>query len=278
MIHVVTFDNQHLYARQLDEMFRMRHDFYVRERGWTNLTSSDGRETDEFDNEHAVYLMDLDRYGRILSTFRLNPTRTPYLLADKLPEYLSETPPRSEAIWDLTRWMVAPEARRQSPDDIADTQKKLICGVMEFAVANGITHFTTLTDTMFVERIEKVWRIRPMGEPRHFEDGNGEAIALMIEAGPHVLVECRNKTGLFDSVLFHLSVSSTQDSLTQASIMKEYVQMPKQKLQSIQTAADHLLTELKSASNEDVDNVIRVIDDFTKYIRECANEKASEAA
>ncbi len=35
MIHVVTVDNQHLYARQLDEMFRMRHEFYIRQRGWT---------------------------------------------------------------------------------------------------------------------------------------------------------------------------------------------------------------------------------------------------
>ena len=51
MIHVVTIHNQHLYARQLDEMFRMRHEFYVKQRGWESLTSENNRETDEFDNE-----------------------------------------------------------------------------------------------------------------------------------------------------------------------------------------------------------------------------------
>ena len=62
VIHVVTIHNQHLYARQLDEMFRMRHEFYVKQRGWDGLTSENERETDEFDNEHAVYLMNLDRF------------------------------------------------------------------------------------------------------------------------------------------------------------------------------------------------------------------------
>lgn len=51
MIHAVTLANQHLYGRQLDQMFRMRHAFYVKGPGWSDLTSKDGRETDEFDDE-----------------------------------------------------------------------------------------------------------------------------------------------------------------------------------------------------------------------------------
>lgn len=49
MIHAVSLANQHLYARQLDQMFRMRHTFYIEGHGWSGLTSQDGRETDEFD-------------------------------------------------------------------------------------------------------------------------------------------------------------------------------------------------------------------------------------
>ncbi len=45
MIHAVSLANQHLYARQLDQMFRMRHAYYIEGHGWADLTSTDGKET-----------------------------------------------------------------------------------------------------------------------------------------------------------------------------------------------------------------------------------------
>ena len=252
MIHVVTIANQHLYARQLDEMFRMRHEFYVRQRGWTNLTSTDGRETDEFDNDHAVYLMNLDRYGSILATFRLNPTTTPYLLGDKLPEYLEGEAPRSEQIWDLTRWMVAPHARRKANDQIADAQKVLLCGVMEFAVSRGATALTCLMDTVFVDRIAKVWPATPLGPELDFEDGKGRAIAVRLEAGPHVLVSTRQKTGIYDSVLFEIGAepagSDAEGEKRRVAIKKESP-MSQAELDRVRAAAQHLVQELKNFRN-----------------------------
>ena len=50
MIRAVTAENQHLYGRQLDQMFRMRHTYYIEGHGWGGLTSQDGPETDEFDH------------------------------------------------------------------------------------------------------------------------------------------------------------------------------------------------------------------------------------
>lgn len=267
MIHVVTLENQHLYGRQLESMFRMRHEFYVKQRGWTNLTSSDGRETDEFDNDHAVYLLNLDKYGEILSTFRLNPTTTPYLLGDKLSQYLDGEAPRDNETWDLTRWMVAPHARRPGAGQLADAQKPLICGVMEFAVKRGITHFTTLMDTVFVQRVQKVWPVRPLGQPMRFEDGNGEAIAIEIEAGPHVLAKSRDLTGIFEPVLFELKPSlpsqSTQTERTRA--MHEERLVPRHALRSIRTAADTLKTQLSAAQSPE--DCIEHVDAFTDHIR-----------
>lgn len=269
MIHVVTIANQHLYARQLDEMFRMRHEFYVRQRGWTNLTSTDGRETDEFDNDHAVYLMNLDRYGSILATFRLNPTTTPYLLGDKLPEYLEGEAPRSEQIWDLTRWMVAPHARRKANDQIADAQKVLLCGVMEFAVSRGATALTCLMDTVFVDRIAKVWPATPLGPELDFEDGKGRAIAVRLEAGPHVLVSTRQKTGIYDSVLFEIGAepagSDAEGEKRRVAIKKESP-MSQAELDRVRAAAQHLVQALKNFRKDDVEGSIALIDQFTDML------------
>ena len=40
-----------LYARLLDDYFRIRHDIYVVERKWTELARPDGREIDQFDTD-----------------------------------------------------------------------------------------------------------------------------------------------------------------------------------------------------------------------------------
>jgi acyl-homoserine lactone synthase len=72
--------NQHLHARRLDQMFRRRHVFYVEGHGWDGLTSRDGKETDKFDDEHAVYLMSIDPFGDVAASVRLNPTTGPTLL------------------------------------------------------------------------------------------------------------------------------------------------------------------------------------------------------
>lgn len=281
MIHVVTIANQHLYAKQLDEMFRMRHEFYIKQRGWTNLTGSEGRETDEFDNDHAVYLMNLDRYGAILSTFRINPTTTPYLLGDKLTEYLDGAPPRDESIWDLTRWMITPDARRKSSGEIASAQKELICGVMEFAVDRGITSYTCLTDTVFVERLERVWPVHTLGQPRHFEDGNGEAVAVMIEAGPHILATSRDKTGIYGSVLFELKPSPPQDekdkSMRENAITSEKPLTPAN-VRRVREAADHLVSQLEGLNGKDVESTIQMVNDFTRFVADSTGGRELEDA
>lgn len=278
IIHVVTSRNQHLYARQLDEMFRMRHEFYMLQRGWKNLTSSNGRETDEFDDENAVYLMNLDRFGNILSTFRLNPTTGPYLVADKLPHYLSEPAPRSEEIWDLGRWMVAPHARRQRAGEIADVQKPLIVGLMEFAVDRGITGFTALTDTAFVDRISAVWPTRPMGEPHGFDDAEGEARLIMIEAGPHILAETRNKTGIYKEVMFELKPDlphTTEEKKLREATMQDQLPLSRLHLDQMNTAADHMLREIEHQT--DVESSIQAIEEFTQFIKGMRERELEDA-
>lgn len=281
MIHVVTIHNQHLYARQLDEMFRMRHEFYVKQRGWTDLTSENGREADEFDNDHAIYLMNLDRFGEILATFRLNPTTTPYLLGDKLPQYLGGEVIRSDEVWDLTRWMVKPHARRKGEGHIADAQKALLCGVMEFAVSRGATGLTCLMDTVFYDRMAKVWPIRSIGPALHFEDGGGEAVAVLIDAGPHVLAETRKKTGIYRSVLFEIEGQanlSETDAQKQKDAVEKEQQMTPAELNQVREAADHMVRELQGLKTTDLEASIQAIDSFTQFIQGRVGSKSLQNA
>lgn len=100
MIHAVTLANQHLHGRQLDQMFRMRHAFYVEGHGWSGLTLKDGRETDEFDNESAIYLMSIDPFGDVAASVRLHPTVGPTLLG-KFADWSDEALPQPKSVRDI---------------------------------------------------------------------------------------------------------------------------------------------------------------------------------
>ncbi len=111
MIHVVSIDNQHFYGRQLDQMFRMRHAYYIKGHGWSGLNSTDERETDEFDIETVVYLMSIDPFGDMVASVRLNPTLEPTLLK-KFADWSNEALQEAESARDIYRWIAAPQHRR----------------------------------------------------------------------------------------------------------------------------------------------------------------------
>lgn len=209
MIHVVSLANQHLYARQFDQMFRMRHTFYVEGHGWSGLTSQDGRETDEFDDEAAHYLMSLDPLGDIAASVRLNPTTGPTLLK-KFADWSDEFLPEGEQVWDISRWIAAPQHRRSThPRWPSNHQRELMVGILEFCASRSLSHLTMLAELRLAERIAAYgWPVRFLGAPRAYEGGKGIAVAAVIETGPAVLALTRAKTGVAGQMLLELEDES----------------------------------------------------------------------
>lgn len=222
MIHVVSGANQHLYARQLDQMFRMRHTYYVEGHGWAGLTSNDGRETDEFDDEHAVYLMSIDPFGDVAASVRLNPTTGPTLLR-KFADWSDEPLPELDSVWDISRWIAAPEHRRAgNPRWPTNHQRELMLGILEFCLSRGLTHLTMLAEKRLAERIDSYgWPLRYLGQPRAYEGGKGVAVAAEIRVGLDVLALTRAKTGLTPAVLFELDPARVVVAPSAASPSRE---------------------------------------------------------
>lgn len=85
MICVVTGDNQHLYGRELEQMFRLRE------------AASAGEATDALDDDTAIYVIRLDTRGDVDAALRLNP---------------APVNGHREPGWVLSRWTV--RGRRQT--------------------------------------------------------------------------------------------------------------------------------------------------------------------
>lgn len=213
MIHVVTGANQHLYPHQLDQMFRMRHAYYVEGHGWDGLKSEAGREVDEFDDGEVVYLMSLDVFGEVAASVRLNPTEGPTLLA-KFAHYADAPTPRGPNCWDISRWIAQPRHRRaDNPRWPSNHQRELIVGILEFCQSRGLTHLTMLSELRLAERMGAYgWPVRHLGEPREYEGGKGVAVAAEIEVGPHVLALTRQKTGVFRTMLVEIDPARIQQA------------------------------------------------------------------
>jgi acyl-homoserine lactone synthase len=82
-VHVITDANKAAYAAELDQLFRIRHRIYVEEKKWRE-PSDDGRETDQFDTKHAIYLVGI-RNGQIIAGSRFIPTTELHLLREVFP-------------------------------------------------------------------------------------------------------------------------------------------------------------------------------------------------
>jgi acyl-homoserine lactone synthase len=161
-VHVVRHDNLHLYHDEMEQCFRGRYQVCVRERGWTELERSDGRETDQFDTEDAVHLLAID--GRqVVGGIRLNPTTGPTLLSEVFP-YLSSGPLiRSPAVYDKTRLWVAKE-RRGGPRPSVESY--LMAGCVEFGLVLGLSKILSICEPWRVARNEKLgWTLRLLGPP-----------------------------------------------------------------------------------------------------------------
>jgi acyl-homoserine lactone synthase len=205
MIHVVTVRNQHLYAKQLDQMFRMRHAFYVVGHGWDGVHGRDGRETDEFDDDSAVYLIAPDPYGDVAVSLRLNPVAGPTLLKKLRDQYCpAETTLDDPEAWELSRWIARPEDRRgEAARWRTNYQRELMLGLLEFCEREGVSRLITLAELRLAERIKAYgWPIRYLAEPRAYEGGKGTAVAAEIAVGLDVLALTRAKTGILRPVLF----------------------------------------------------------------------------
>lgn len=138
MIHIITQENRALFRRELTQMHAQRKRLFVDEMGW-RLTVCAGLEIDAFDSERAIYLVELS--GRtVVQSVRLLPTREPHLLADVFSMLCPGGPPRSERIWEVSRFCPAPETPR------GEARRRLlmrmIAAMMETGLLFGVTDLT----------------------------------------------------------------------------------------------------------------------------------------
>jgi acyl-homoserine lactone synthase len=200
VIYLVDRRNRSNYQDQIDEMYRVRHRIYVDGRGWSGLRRADGRERDEFDTEHAVYLLGLDEEGTVTGGSRLVPTTQPHLMRDVFAHIVTRGEiPHDERIVEWTRYFLT-----QEPADRTKRRREagmLLCAMFEYGLLTGLTHISLVCDTFFLPMMEEArWNVMPLGDPTAYREG--VCVAVIFEVSRAVLASTRAARGVSGPALF----------------------------------------------------------------------------
>lgn len=196
-IHVVNQGNRHLYADTLTAYFEARYPIFVEELGWRE-TNTDRVEIDQYDNEHATYLIGLID-GEVMTGTRLYPTSLPHLLSQHFPHMSPDGIVRLPQVAEWTRGFIVPKFREQGHGPI----KGQFCGsVMDYCLSEGITQIGGVQDCSWLPLWRRYrWNVVPMG-PVTEVDGR-KCVAAYFDVTEDARDTALRRGGLDRSLLVH---------------------------------------------------------------------------
>ncbi|RUY21272.1 GNAT family N-acetyltransferase [Mesorhizobium sp. M7A.F.Ca.US.001.04.1.1] len=175
MLLVVTSQNSEEYQAELDQAFRLRHNVFVEEKGWTDLRREDGREIDRFDDEHAVHML-FTAEERVVGYQRMLPSTRPHLLSEVLPNLCEGERPVGENIWEWTRYCVEPQYRERGRM-LSPVANALLSGIVEWGLDRSIDTIIIEMNPLWLLRLVQLhFRVTPLGLPKII--GGEETVAV----------------------------------------------------------------------------------------------------
>ncbi|TNE59996.1 MAG: hypothetical protein EP340_00980 [Alphaproteobacteria bacterium] len=196
MVYVVNWENRHLYASELDQMFQSRYETFIGMRRW-DLDARDGREIDDFDTDDTIYLID-SKDGIVNSSARLISTEHPTIINTVFPHLCSEEPPCSSLIWESSRGHLSSRAT----DPFAWT--RVMLAQLEFSLLLGVEEVVFVVDTFLLPKwVSAGWNLKPLGPPTEVD---GESyIACSIKVSSAALRLMRDRYQLTRPVLTYIA-------------------------------------------------------------------------
>lgn len=165
-------------SRTLRSMFEDRKSVFVDLLKW-DVPVLDGRfELDQFDDQHATYVIVADEHGDHQGSARLLPTTRPHILGTLFKELCAAAPPTGPQVFEITRFCLS---RRQDAASRRRTRNRLVSGLARHALETGICTYTGVAEFSWFQQILAFgWDCRPLGVPVRLACGLLGALAIEI--------------------------------------------------------------------------------------------------
>lgn len=194
MIRIIDKSNRALHAEILNQVFRLRHDVFVKELGWHQFDVDGIYERDQYDDEHAIYLVSIDGWNRIVGCCRLYPSSRPHMLSEFFSHFVEGTVPQRADVFEITRAAVSRDSRGGT------VHAELLTGAHEYCEMQGASAITSFIRVLRVPYfLAEGIRLTPLGMPGECE---GEMlVAVSMEVSEDVISEMWKRAGFVGSVL-----------------------------------------------------------------------------
>jgi acyl-homoserine lactone synthase len=158
MIRVVHNGNSRQFADLMERQFRLRHEVFVQERGWTDLEVNGIYEKDQYDNASATYLIAANDHHVVAGGFRLCPTVLPHMLTEQFPTLVDGAIPQRSDVLELTRFAMRKSERRSRH------YFELLVAIQEYGLAEGLAGYTSVISPLRLPILQGFgFEIEPLG-------------------------------------------------------------------------------------------------------------------
>jgi acyl-homoserine lactone synthase len=183
MIKVLTGKQRGENAALFEQLFRLRHDVFIKRRNWSLGSRLGQLEIDEYDVDEAIYVFDFDNLGGILASVRLTPSDRYSLIADYFPHLVEDDffKVRSPDVYEGMRFMTAPVL---SSKEAARARLRVLYAMVEWCLEHRIRWIQGATDVEFFPTfVQMTIQTTPMGLAQEYAGGRkapggGECIAF----------------------------------------------------------------------------------------------------
>lgn len=218
MIHVVTQKNRELYEDALQDMYRMRYRAAVEEMGWRIEVDENGRDIDEFDYPDTVYMLHFNDDGSVGACGRLNPTNRPHLMSEVFPNMCEDGVPIGDNIYEYSRYLI--ERKGKTQQEFMKSWMLITQAVNEYCIQENIKSVSWLARKRLYGLSTYLWKTRPLGLPKYYEDDQRDYIAAISSMDKDGLGRVQKYSKTFEPVLTYISpdeASSAQEAIKIAS-------------------------------------------------------------
>jgi acyl-homoserine lactone synthase len=176
----------------LSAMFRARKQVFVDILKWEVPVVGGQYELDQFDDEHATYLLITSEDHRHLASARLLPTHRPHILGSLFPQLCAGEPPSGPEVYEITRFCLDPN---QHARERRAARNALVSALVAFALERRISTYTGVAEVGWLQQILAFgWDCRPLGPPQLLGCGMLGALAIRISSNTPFLLE---QTGIW---------------------------------------------------------------------------------
>lgn len=198
-MHLINAENQHIYRRELNDLFLARKQIFADGFGW-KLPLKNGLDIDQFDDERTNYFVGFDTKHNVVMSVRVRPTDDISLVGDLFGNALPADVRRIDdgKSWEVTRGFCLEFGRKPW-----NLRRKAACMTAPFEVmlAKGMNRLVGFTDVrMFNFLVNMGWNLKVLGDSVNYgqegEDGHGAGFAFEIEVNEEAVAAMRAKWDL----------------------------------------------------------------------------------